>query len=143
MPFNFEEVYLVTNPSGNFMRSPMIALGVRPVRDRAEHSDDFVNGWQFLVDNDAHGGHQILGSIVRDEGGVIEVRDIDKRGDDKKPVVWRFEPLTLPIWYTYARKAEVGGYDELKATFRHDNDLRDFYHEKYLDPTVWTEFQRT
>lgn len=142
MPFDFEQVYLLTNPSQNFMRSAKIALGVRPTRDRPEHSDDFVSGWQFLVDSDAHGGHQILGDIIRDEGGLIEVQDIDKRGEDGKPVVWRFEPLTLPVWSTYARKAEVGGYEELKKSFRHDNDMLDFYREKYLDPTVWTEVQQ-
>ena len=87
MPFDFEQVYLLTNPSQNFMRSAKIALGVRPTRDRPEHSDDFVSGWQFLVDSDAHGGHQILGDIIRDEGGLIEVQDIDKRGEDGKPVV--------------------------------------------------------
>lgn len=142
MPFDFDQVYLLTNPSGNFMGTGMVALGVRPTRDRPEHSDEFVSGWQFLVDSDVNGGHQILGNVVRDDGEVVEVEDIDKRGDDGKRVIWRFEPLTLPVWNTYARKAEVGGYAELKKSFRHDNDVRDFYREKYLDPTVWTEVQQ-
>ena len=142
MPFEFNQVYLLTNPDKHFTKSAMVALGVRPVRDRSEHSDDWTDGWQFLVDNDAHGGHQILGEIVLDENGTVEVKDLDKKGEKGEDVIWRFEPLNLSMWHTYAKRSEVGGYDKLKDTMRHDNDVRNFYRELYLDPTVWTESQQ-
>lgn len=140
MPLEFNQVYLLTNPGGNFMPVPMVALGIRPVHDRPEHSDEWVAGWQFLVDSDGQGGHQILGDIIRDDGGTVVVQDVDKTGDDGNPVLWRFEPLTLPVWHTYARKVEVSGREKLKKAFRHDNDLRNFYRERHLDPS-WSEVQ--
>jgi hypothetical protein len=140
MPLQYDQVYLLTNVGGNFLEAPMIAMGVR---ERHGHSEK--GGWrqmyQFLVNNDVHGGHQIFGDVVLDEDGVVELKDIEKVGDDGKEVVWRFEPLTLELWRTLGAQGHILGYEEIDS-IPSDAELHEFYKDRFLHTDTWPEHDR-
>ena len=138
MPFDFKTVYVLTNLTGNFLPAPMVAVGVRRTNAHDEKGR-WRPQWQYLVNNDVHGGHELFGEIVRDdEDGVVEVQDSEKVGDDGKPVVWRFDPLTLAKWHDLGAQGEVIGYEKMKDAFVNDYQVCEFYREKFL-PDWWEE----
>lgn len=136
MGLKFREIYRLTNLGGNYLPGSMVVIGVRPDVDEPPDT-----AWQFLVNNEVHGGHAILGKILSElADGTVEVLDSDRKGDDGGSVIWRFEPLTLARFLEMVDEGDVGGDpDVLRSTFKSDAEVREFYEEKYLDDW-WQEF---
>jgi hypothetical protein len=130
MPFDFHEIYMLSNPTGNYMPVKQIAFGVRK-------SPDDEEGYQFLTNNDVDGGHSISGKIIHDADGVIVFEDDKQQSDDGKPVDWRFEPLTLKNWLEMGTEGSMIGFDQLRTQFKSDEDVRGFYLRDWLDDFDW------
>lgn len=141
MPFSFDEVYRLTDVSGSYLDSPMVALGVRKVQ--APEAGEGQETYQFLVNNPVHGGHQVIGKIVRDEEGVIELADSSKKTSEGKSVRWRFEPLTFDMWKAMGEAGSVGSYEEFLRLVENEpyptRRLKQEYRDLYLDTDWWTE----
>lgn len=95
MPLNPHDVYKLTDKSNNYIYSSCIALGVKPTK-QAHLGDDGeieeVSGVIFMTNTEK--GHYILGEPKDTEEGV-QIVDAVRVGDDGKPVVWEFTPLTM------------------------------------------------
>jgi hypothetical protein len=75
---------------------------------------------------------RITGAVMRDEGGVIEVR----HDDDENMYVTIFEPLTLDTWK--AMKGNIIGFDELVTQLTTDEELRQWYWHEYVGDS-WSD----
>ena len=139
MALNFNEVYLLTNPSKNFLEARIIAMGVRN-RQAVDKDDNWRTCIQFVINSDR--GHQIFGKTTLDdiETGVVEMEDLEKISDDGKPVMWRFEPLTLTHWQALGEEGSIGGYAKLKEMLLTIGSVKEYYRDQYVDDW-WTEFE--
>jgi hypothetical protein len=136
MPLQFDEVYLLTDVEGAFMKTPQIALGVR--RRPVDQAKGDI--YQFLV-NQEERGHEIVGEVIRDVDGVVELHDHARVADDgRSAVVWRFEPLTLSIWEQLGADGFISKYEELRKQIDNDAQLKAFYRDAFL-AEWWKEFE--
>ena len=133
MPFNPNMVYRLTNPSRNFLEAPQIVLGLEQTRGKMPAFGAGMAG----VETALYGyigadeqGHSTYGEILAEyPDGTIDLRDLWRISDDDKPVIWRFEPLTLARWREMADG--VQGYAELAGQIATDNDLQHFYRMQF------------
>lgn len=132
MPLAFTGIYKLSDVNQNLVRSPQIAMAPRKVKVKDPDSGKLREQYQFLVPNDVNLGHTIFGKVEKDEEDVFELEDTQRQGEDDKPVLWRFEPLTLKLWNEMGEEGEIGGWEELKDSFKSDKELLHFYRYEWL-----------
>lgn len=132
MPLNFTGIYKLSDVNQNYIRVSQIAMAPRVVKVKGRDSEGTREQYQFLVPNDVNLGHTIFGKVEADDEHKFELEDTDRQGDDGKPVLWRFEPLTLKLWNEMGEKGEIGGWEELKASVKDDSELLHFYQYEWL-----------
>jgi len=125
VPFVFRQVYRLTNPSKNYLGASQIVMGVRAM----------PGGYEFAAAS-PNWRHEILGRVVEEKDDTLAVLDAVRVGNDGAPVVWLFEPLTLERWRQM--KAEIVGFDSLKADLVSTGDIQNFYMADCF-PDGWTE----
>lgn len=132
MPLDFTSIYLLSDVNGNFMKAQQIAMAPRKVSVSDPETNHDYDEWQFLVPTETNLGHTIDGTVKKDEGGVVEIQDNRREGNDGKPVLWRFEPLTLEAWNKMGERGDIDGWEELKDQMKNDADLIHFYRHDWL-----------
>jgi hypothetical protein len=135
MPFSFEQVYRLRVISNNYYGLDFVALGVKMGKQFNPDTEQDEPTIEFVTNSYTNKNHFIFGEVIKDEGGVIDVRDRLHEGfeSDDPVVVWRFEPLTLDNW-SYMN---ISGYDELRPNFHSDAELQAYYKHDFL-PEWWT-----
>jgi len=141
MPLSFAGIYKLSDVNQSFVKAPQIAIAPRKVKVKDPDSGKTREDYQFLVANDVSLGHTISGEVGADDEGQFEIEDDERRGNDGKPVLWRFEPLTLKLWNEMGENDEISGWNELKSSIKDDADLLNFYRQEWLSPSLewWNE----
>jgi hypothetical protein len=139
MPLSFKTIYRLSDVNQNYIRHSQIAMAPRKVK--ISGPDGAREEYQFLVPNDVNLGHTIAGNVEKDEEDAIEIEDTERRGEDGKPVLWRFEPLTLKLWNEMGEAGEIEGWEELGSAIKDDAELKHFYRYEWLLPRLewWSE----
>lgn len=140
MPFDFTGIYKLSDVNQNYVKASQIAMAPRHVKVPSPEGGTHEE-WQFLTANKVNLGHTIIGDITEDTDKSVEIEDDDRHGNDGKPVLWRFEPLTLKLWNEMGEKGEIGGWEELKETINSDEAVIHFYQNDWLQPCLdwWHE----
>ena len=135
MPLDFHTVYRLWVPTGNYFGLDMVVAGVR-WRTRENpltwEDEDCV---EFITNSVDKRPHDIFGDVILDEGGVVEIQDQVRRGEnaDVLTVVWRFEPLTLDNWALMP----IISHADILPTVPTDHDLQLLYYHNL--PDYWIE----
>jgi len=132
MPLAFTGIYKLSDVNQNLVKAPQIAMAPRKVQVKDRASGKLRDEYQFLVPNDVNLGHTISGEVGKDDEHSFEIEDSLRQGDDDKPVLWRFEPLTLKLWNEMGEKDEIGGWEALKDSIKDDEALLHFYRYEWL-----------
>jgi len=96
MAFRFYEVYVVTGYDGRYND---LAVGVVEFMDTLGDGTPHTAYKWLSYCGSGMGGHVLVGDIVREEGGVIEVSNMNARPDSagRYPSM-SFTPLTIEGW---------------------------------------------
>jgi len=122
--------YKVTNPSKNYLNAELIALGTRQNKAEGKPVIEFIKaGWGGL------GGYRVIGEFKKLGEGIFELAD-ERKGDDDKPVVWRFEQLTVENWTPMGD--HIHDFKRLSAQVTTDFLLQNYYVSDWL-PDNWEE----
>lgn len=130
----FLQVYHLTN--NGYLNAAIIALGVRAYTDKHPDTGKVVKGIEFLTAGEY--GHRISGKLVEAGEGVFTIRDEERTVDGKKPVVWKFEPLTMELWTKMGESGGISGFDKLRTQIGDRGTLVNFYVSNFLHD-YWTE----
>lgn len=132
MPLDFTGIYKLSDVNQNYIRSPQIAMAPRKVKLKDPDSGEVLEQYQFLIPNEVNLGHTISGEIETDTDKAFELKDTERKSDDGKPILWRFEPLTLKLWNEMGEHGDVNGWGTLKDKIKDDDALLDFYRHEWL-----------
>lgn len=91
MKLNDHSVYLLTIPSENFVKGPIIAIAPKYL------SETEVG---YLVASPTSLGHHIVFDHSESTETELILRDADRVGDDGEPIFWKFEYLTHDLFAT-------------------------------------------
>jgi len=141
MSLSFTGIYKLSDANQNYIKVPQIAMAPRKVMVKDPDSGEQLEQYQFLVANDVNLGHTISGEVTLDEDGVTEIEDTQRQGHDGKPVLWRFEPLTLKLWNEMGEAGAINGWDAQGSEIKDDAELMHFYRYEWLMPRLewWQE----
>lgn len=143
MSLSFTGIYKLSDANQNYIKVSQIAMAPRKVMVKDPDSGEQLEQYQFLVANDVNLGHTLSGEVTLDEDGVTEIEDSQRQGHDGKPVLWRFEPLTLKLWNEMGEAGTISGWDEMGSKIKDDAELLHFYRYEWLFPRLewWNETQ--
>jgi len=136
MPLDFANIYMLSDVNQNFIKVQQIAMAPRVVKVKNRATGKQQDEWQFLVPSEVNMGHTIMGTVKSDKDDVVEILDEGRDGDDGKPIVWRFEPLTLEAWNAMGERGDVDGWEELTKKMHDDKDLLHFYKYDWVLPRM-------
>lgn len=111
-------VYLLTNPSGNYLPEPQIAVAPK-----------FFGPSElgYLTAGSDINGHSIaFTSRESPETWVTTMVDARRRGAEGAPVDWKWEWLTPELWETFA-KEHVPDYSEMRSFMNTGYNVQMFY----------------
>lgn len=135
MPFDFTGIYKLSDVNNSYVEASQIAMAPRKVKVKDAEGEEREQ-WQFLTANAVDLGHTIFGDISKDDDKGIEIEDSDRHGMQGKPVLWRFEPLTLKLWNEMGEKGEIGDWEKMKDKIHSDEDVIHFYQNDWLQPAL-------
>jgi hypothetical protein len=121
MPFIYRKVYKLTALNDPFSTSIVIAMGVTVLNGEV----------RYFIPSLYNSERSLYGSVVKDEGEVVEVEASRVRTVDGSLIRWRFEPLTLEMWK--GLESIVSGHATLAKSFHSDDDVQNFYLTDFLD----------
>jgi hypothetical protein len=135
MPLDFGGMYVLSNPSNNYLKSIQIAMAPKLVEVTNTATGEKEKEWQYLSANDVSLGHTIRGEVLSDKDGVVDMKDLRRDGDDGKDVVWRFEPLTYARWKALGEQGSISGYTPA-SSIKTDADVIHMYQMDWLQPCL-------
>lgn len=141
MPLDFTGIYKLSDVNQNYVKTPQIAMAPKKVKVKDSHTGKTFEQYQFLVPNECSLGHTISGKVHADSDHSFEIEDHQRKSDDGKPIIWRFEPLTLKLWNEMGENGDVASWEKMKDDIKSDDDLLHFYKYEWLLPRMewWAE----
>lgn len=126
----FRLTYKLTNASENYIgKAAILVVGVRQVQRVPTDQVQKRNVVEFLKVGGR--GHILFGKIEQKDDNTFELVDEIRKGNDGKPVVWKFERLTIENWTQMGE--DIVGFARLRRQLVTDELLQNFYLADWLE----------